>query len=116
MADNIQVVGDIFHALASHIGLSEQSCVSEFPAQVSLARQVLRDAADGSIMATRMLADVADATAGIKSLVRSLALPASSAFTTVYFASATGRLQLACHLMCFMPLTNTRCCSGFEFP
>ena len=70
MADNIQVVGDIFHALAGHLGLVEQACVSEFPAQISLARQVLRDAADGSGMAARMQADVADATAGVKTLVR----------------------------------------------
>jgi Ciliary BBSome complex subunit 2, C-terminal len=69
MADNIQVVGDIFHALANHLGLSEQSCISEFPSQISLARQALRDAADGSMMATRMQADVADSTAVIKTLV-----------------------------------------------
>lgn len=72
IADDIQVVGDIFNALAGHLGLTEQSCVSEFPSQIALARQVLGDAKTGSFMATRMQADVADATTGIKTLVRSL--------------------------------------------
>ena len=78
MADDIEVVGDIFNALAGHLGLSEQSCVSEFPSQIALARQVLGDAKTGSVMATRMQADVADETTGIKTLVRS----SSSDFTT----------------------------------
>lgn len=68
-AENIRLVGDVFLALATHLGLQEQACVSDFPEQIARAQDVLRSAAEGSMTASKMLADVADCTAGIKSLV-----------------------------------------------
>lgn len=69
MSDSVQVAGDILHALTSHLGISELSCVSEFPEQIALARTVLKEAVEGSSLASRMQTDVAEVTVSIKSLV-----------------------------------------------
>lgn len=69
MSDSIQVTGDMLHALASHLGISELSCVSEFPNEIALARTVLTEAAEGSTLASRMQTDIAEVTGSIKSLV-----------------------------------------------
>lgn len=74
MSDSIQVAGDMLHALASHLGISELSCVSEFPSEIALARNVLTEAAEGSMLASRMQTDVAEVTGSIKSLVWSFTL------------------------------------------
>lgn len=74
MSDSIQVAGDMLNALANHLGISELSCVSEFPSEIALARNVLTEAAEGRSLASRMQTDVAEVTGSIKSLVRSFTL------------------------------------------
>eukprot|EP00892_Ulva_mutabilis_P010274 jgi/Ulvmu1/7619/UM038_0044.1 len=69
MSDSVQVAGDITHALAGHLGTTELSAISEFPDQIALARTVLAEAAEGSMLASRMQTDVADVTVSIKSLL-----------------------------------------------
>lgn len=70
MSDSIHIAGDILQALADNLGISELACISEFPSEISVARTVLNQAAEGSMLASRMQTDVAEITGSIKSLVR----------------------------------------------
>jgi hypothetical protein len=75
-ADSVLVAGDILCALARHLGITELPCISEFPDQMALAQQVLRDAAEGTALACQMQADAADMVNSVKALVRIRAIHA----------------------------------------